>query len=446
MSRLSPPVSLTLLAVLLVAGCLGGSPTTTPTTTVTSPTPLSGTACPATPEAAPAGWPAATPHVLLNTTQGDITLALALELAPVTAGNFLNLTAKGFYDGIKFHRVAANFVIQGGDPNTISGAPSTWGSGGPGYKIPDEFNPTLRHDGAGVVSMATAGPDTGGSQFFVTLAATPNLDDRHSVFAHVVSGMDVVQKIGKLPTTPANDGRPTPDVTITKATILPGDVATTTRAVGAALAFPAKTTEPGHKVTFALVVENKGNARDNLSIGVAPPTGWDCTVENTHVLVPAADARLILVSFLPPANAAKQAYNATFTVASGSDATKTASATATITVGSLGAAAVGGSQVTANYVGLLPDGRVFDTSVGADAVAALPKMATSFHPRAAATFDFQVGGQVIPGFSKLATGARQGETVVGRIDKHDAYFGQDMYQNPLASRDLVFELQMVKVS
>jgi peptidyl-prolyl cis-trans isomerase A (cyclophilin A) len=128
-----------------------------------------------------------------STNQGDFTIELFEDRAPATTRNFIDLAEKGFYDGLTFHRVIDNFMIQGGCPQGT-------GTGGPGYKIKDEFHPELRHDAAGVLSMANAGPDTGGSQFFITLAATPWLDNKHAVFGKVVSGMDVVQKIGKVRT------------------------------------------------------------------------------------------------------------------------------------------------------------------------------------------------------------------------------------------------------
>lgn len=128
-----------------------------------------------------------------STTQGDFSIELFEDRAPVTTKNFIDLVEKGYYDGLTFHRVIDGFMIQGGCPQGT-------GTGGPGYKIKDEFHPELRHDGAGVLSMANAGPNTGGSQFFITLAATPWLDNKHAVFGKVVSGMDVVQKIGKIRT------------------------------------------------------------------------------------------------------------------------------------------------------------------------------------------------------------------------------------------------------
>jgi cyclophilin family peptidyl-prolyl cis-trans isomerase len=133
------------------------------------------------------------PTATIETNHGTIRIELFEERAPKTAANFIELAEKGFYNGVVFHRVIEGFMIQGGDPDGT-------GMGGPGYTIDDEFHPELRHDASGVLSMANAGPNTGGSQFFITLAPTPWLDGRHAVFGKVVEGMDVVEKIGSVDT------------------------------------------------------------------------------------------------------------------------------------------------------------------------------------------------------------------------------------------------------
>lgn len=133
------------------------------------------------------------PIAVFETNHGTFEIELFEDKAPITVKNFVDLAEKGFYDGLIFHRVIDGFMIQGGDPNGM-------GTGGPGYTIPDEFHKDLKHDSEGVLSMANAGPNTGGSQFFITLAATPWLDGHHSVFGKVVKGMDVVREIGKVDT------------------------------------------------------------------------------------------------------------------------------------------------------------------------------------------------------------------------------------------------------
>lgn len=128
-----------------------------------------------------------------HTSHGDFTIELFEDRAPITTKNFIDLAEKGYYDGLTFHRVIDGFMIQGGCPKGT-------GTGGPGYSIRDEFHPELTHDQPGVLSMANAGPNTGGSQFFITLAPTPWLDGKHAVFGRVADGLDVVQKIGKVKT------------------------------------------------------------------------------------------------------------------------------------------------------------------------------------------------------------------------------------------------------
>ncbi len=129
-------------------------------------------------------------RIVIKTDKGDIEGKILASKVPMTAANFLNLAKRHYYDGITFHRVIADFMIQGGDPTGT-------GRGGPGYKFADEFRADLKHAGPGVFSMANAGPRTNGSQFFITHVATPHLDGRHSVFGEVTKGQDVVNKIAK---------------------------------------------------------------------------------------------------------------------------------------------------------------------------------------------------------------------------------------------------------
>jgi peptidyl-prolyl cis-trans isomerase A (cyclophilin A) len=163
-------------------------------------------------------------HAHFTTSHGSFTIRLFDEDVPETVANFVGLAegtkeftdpktghkvSRPFYDGLIFHRIIDNFMIQGGDPLGT-------GTGGPGYKFADEFSPKLRHKGPGMLSMANSGPHSNGSQFFITLAPTPWLDNKHSIFGEVVEGMDVVNKIGS---TPTRNDRPVTPVTLESVTI-----------------------------------------------------------------------------------------------------------------------------------------------------------------------------------------------------------------------------------
>ena len=144
----------------------------------------------------------------MDTDKGTMVIELFADKAPKTVNNFVFLSQEGFYDGLIFHRVINDFMVQGGDPTGT-------GSGGPGYRFADEFHPSLKHDRPGLLSMANAGPGTNGSQFFITHVPTPWLDNKHSIFGQVVEGMDVLMSI------PARDPsrRDAPAVKINKVTI-----------------------------------------------------------------------------------------------------------------------------------------------------------------------------------------------------------------------------------
>jgi peptidyl-prolyl cis-trans isomerase A (cyclophilin A) len=212
-----------LAVVALLAGCTQ-SPTGPAANATTSTTP-----------AATAPPPAATARsdaiVALDTSSGTIWLDVYLDKTPITGSNFLNLTKSGFYDGTRFHRVIGpaksppnGFMIQGGDPNSRSSNTTLWGYGGSGHTIPDEYpraaNGSLLLDfnQSGVLAMANSGPNTGSSQFFITLAPQAFLDGRYPVFGRVIAGFDVAQSIGNVPTDSAD--RPVADVFLERATAI----------------------------------------------------------------------------------------------------------------------------------------------------------------------------------------------------------------------------------
>jgi cyclophilin family peptidyl-prolyl cis-trans isomerase len=188
-SRILPAVLILVGVLVLLAGC-SQAPNGAPSMT--------------TPTTAPQAQ-----MVRLETTMGNITIELRQDM-PVTAGNFAKLAGQGYYNNTIFHRVIDGFMVQGGDPTGT-------GRGGPGYAIPDEFTRN-NHNLRGTIAMANAGPNTGGSQFFINLVDNTFLDSKHPVFGKVIEGMDVVDRIGKVQTD-AND-RPVTPVKIAKATVV----------------------------------------------------------------------------------------------------------------------------------------------------------------------------------------------------------------------------------
>jgi len=158
-------------------------------------------------------------NVKITTNMGVMEFELFEDLAPETVGNFVKLSKKGFYDGTRFHRIIKDFMVQGGDPLSKDlNEAGSWGTGGPGYTIKDEFSSELSHNKKGLLSMANSGPNSGGSQFFITLIETPWLDNKHAIFGHITKGGDVLEKIGKV-ATDAGD-RPLEEVVLEKVEII----------------------------------------------------------------------------------------------------------------------------------------------------------------------------------------------------------------------------------
>lgn len=156
---------------------------------------------------------AANPKAVIETSKGRIVVELFQDKAPKTVENFVTLAKKGFYNGVIFHRVIPGFMVQTGDPTGT-------GRGGPGYTFRDEFGPGLKHTEPGILSMANAGPNTNGSQFFITVAPTPWLDGKHAIFGKVVEGMDVVNAI--VAADRNTEDRPRSDIRMEKVTISGG--------------------------------------------------------------------------------------------------------------------------------------------------------------------------------------------------------------------------------
>lgn len=192
-------IAMVTLLVLMTAGCAGNVASPKQTETTPKQTQAEGTN-------------KKNSVALFETSKGNFRIELFEDKVPLTTKNFITLADKGFYNGLIFHRVIENFMIQGGDPKGN-------GTGGPGYTIPDEFHRDLKHN-EGVISMANAGPNTGGSQFFITLKATPWLDNKHAVFGKVIEGMEIVHAIGKVKT--GAQDKPVEDVVIKKITIEQG--------------------------------------------------------------------------------------------------------------------------------------------------------------------------------------------------------------------------------
>ena len=192
-----------LLATVFLMGCASSQ--------VASTTQATSTGTPAQEKKEDAMTKNKTVKIKIETTMGVIAGELYPDEAPNTVQNFVKLAKKGFYDGIIFHRVIPDFMIQTGDPTGT-------GMGGPGYQFGDEFSPNLHHDKAGMISMANAGPGTNGSQFFITDAPTPWLDNRHTIFGQVTEGMDVVHAIAHAERDPRD--KPLTTISMKKVTIL----------------------------------------------------------------------------------------------------------------------------------------------------------------------------------------------------------------------------------
>ena len=186
-------MELKLFLLVLLAGALATAPALAGDAPAAAPAAGAETATPA--EKGPQIVDQKNPIVKIVTAKGDVTVELLEDKVPNTVANFIALAEKGFFKGMSFHRIIPGFMAQGGCPNSKVGAQGTPGTGGPGYVFADELDRTLKHDRAGILSMANSGPNTNGSQFFLCFVATPWLDGKHAVFGRVTNGLDVLKKL-----------------------------------------------------------------------------------------------------------------------------------------------------------------------------------------------------------------------------------------------------------
>ncbi len=385
------------------------------------------------------------PRVTFETNKGTIVAEICRDAVPVTAKNFIDLVSSGYYDGTKFHRIITDFMMQGGDPNSKDDDPSDDGRGGPGYAIEDEFHRLLRHDRAGVLSMANSGPNSGGSQFFITFAETPWLDDKHAVFGHVVRGLsvlDAVEAVG------SSSGTPMDTVVLKSAKVsVPGELPKVTEGVSVWAPVESIGVQMADQTVHALfVVENLSPSMQTVTISADTPAPAVASVEQGYQTfdLPARQRVTIVLEVDMPSRAGERTVAITATGEGG-----TGNATIHfVRDGSAGPATVqDGDEVTANYVGLTVDGRVFDTSrqdVG-DYAAANDLGFGGFAGRPSySTFQFTVGGGVIAGFSELALGTPEGGADAARIPASKAY--GERGGHALAGRTLLFHLDVLEIT
>jgi cyclophilin family peptidyl-prolyl cis-trans isomerase len=394
------------------------------------------------------------PTVVIETSFGVIEAEICQSMVPITGGNFLNLTKKGYFDGQRFHRIIGKsvdwpegFMMQGGDPNSKDDNPGNDGQGGPGYRIADEFHPRLRHSRSGILSMANSGPNSGGSQFFVTFAPTPHLDGKHAVFGVVTKGYDVLRKIRDEAASKALNGvPPAKEVKLERATVREAgaqpDAPTDFRVWSPAPEHSVP--EAGGRTRFVVAVENRGPRPLEATATVRAGEGATAAIEPGHgaFVLPATRGHAFTVEVNLSAQAAGP-VEATVNVTAGG-----ASRELRLTVEP--SAAVGparvqrGQQVEAHYIGLTPEGFVFDTSVeevAKDVAERHLGMVGVFRLRPQYdTFTFTPGSGVIEGFTDLAVGMPYGGQDAARVPRAKAY-GPDP-SSPLSKLDLLFELQI----
>ncbi len=368
------------------------------------------------------------PVAVLETNFGEIRIDLFDTVTPVTVQNFIDLAESGFYNDTIFPRIITGFMMQGGTPDGTL-------SGGPGYSIKDEFHPLVKHEGRGVLSMANSGPNTGGSQFFITFADTPHLDGAHSIFGHVSSGWTALDSIEAQAS--SQSGTPKTAVELRSVTIEhPAEhPANSLRLWTPHATHPAR---PGGTTQFIAVVENDGDSAAHVCLA-ASSADLEVAVEEDFLsfVLGAGQSK----TFIVDAKNTGTAGDLTVTAHTAGAGDKL---TLTVEAGETGALVQEGQEVTAHYIGMTTHGKVFDTSVQSVANLARDEdlgFTTFRHRGQYQAFSFAPGEGVIGGFTDLAVRLESGATGVDRVPADDAYGRSGGH--PLSHRDLIFQLEII---
>lgn len=385
------------------------------------------------------------PRVQFDTTNGTFQVVLYGHQVPFTAGHFLRIAEQDKYDDTRFHRLVPSQFVIGGDPRSRSEDREAWGTGGYNYKVIDEYHQFLRHDQAGIMSMVSPQPNSVGSQFIITLGPAEGLDDRNPVVGKVVEGLDTVRELARTPTD--EQRRPIRGAELDDVTRLPAPQQDVPPAELSAYGFDCvEAAEPGDTAEYLVAVRNTGQEVVNgtFSSSLDDVEGWDATVRNADkVVVSSGQTVTYALNVTVPEDAqtdSERSFNVSFKQ---QDSNVSAELELTTRVGELGERAIRQDRVEVRYVGVLSDGRAFDTT---EKVYTEDASVNWFRPKPSEPepVTLEISPHTLnasqPG--KLVERARLGESVVGLISPGDAY-GENSYgQNNLGGRLLVFQVQV----
>lgn len=386
---------------------------------------------------------ASNPRLRMETTNGTMTIVVYGHQVPFTANHVRQLVQEGTWNETRFHYLYPDEGLFGGDPRSSEDDREAWGSGGYHFNLVDEHHQFLRHDEAGVVSLLSPEPNGAGSQFVVTLAPQPDLDDRNPVFGEVVEGMDTARQLAQTPTD--DRARPIYGAHLHNVTWIDPPETAGPPELSAYGYDCVETAEPGGTAEYLLAVRNTGEAilEGNLETSVDDVEGWNVSVTNADRIVVSSGQTVAYGVNVTVPESAELGTDRTIELRfTGQDDVET-SLELTTSVGQLGDAAVDREEIQLHYVGMLEDGRVFETT---EDVYAEDETVGWFAERPAdpEPVTLQPDPEVLqasqPG--QLVERAHVGETVVGFVPPDEAYGSQSYGEHDLGGRLLVFQVHV----